>query len=66
MTGHTDKSPSDIVAELQALSESMLDTAANLDYFGGMNNQWQTMAQWLISASAVTHFFSGQVTKEPA
>lgn len=66
MASEITKTPTDIARELRELSDTILDRATDLDYFGGMNNQWATMAQWLISASAVTQFFAGQVTKEPA
>ncbi len=60
MTAHIDKSPSDIAKDLHDLSEAMMDCATDLDFYGGMNQDWLTMARWLISASAVTQVFAIQ------
>ena len=61
MTAHVDKSPADIAQDLRDLSEIMLDRATDIDFYGGMNQDWVIMARWLISASAVTQFFASQV-----
>jgi len=66
MTGHTDKSPADIAQDLRDLSETMLDRAADLDYYGGMNKQWTVMARWLIQVSAGVLFLANSlISKEP-
>jgi len=60
------KSPTDIARELRELSDTMLDRAADLDYFGGMSNQWAVMSRWLIQVSAAVMFLAEKVeSKEP-
>ncbi len=45
MTAHVDKSPADIAQDLRDLSEIMLDRATDIDFYGGMNQDWVIMAR---------------------
>ena len=61
MTAHTDKSPADIAQDLRNIADAMATTAADLDYYGGLNEQWASMARWLETVSRGVTFFASKV-----
>jgi len=61
MTAHTDKSPADIAQDLRTLADAMMDTATDLDFYGGMDRQWVSIAQWLTTVSAGVMFMASKV-----
>lgn len=61
MSAHTDKSPADIAQDMRVLADAMLDVATSLDYYGGNNEQWQSMAKGFLSLSAWAQFCADRV-----
>lgn len=64
MTGRIDKSMADIAQDLRSLVDAMLDSATDLDYYGGSDPTTKGASKNMITLSAIVLEIAKMVSKQ--